>query len=67
MDKVYKKVEIVGVSAVSFEDAIKDAVARASKSLHALAWFDVVEQHGKIVDGKVTEFQAVIKVAFRLD
>jgi len=67
MDKVYKKVEIVGVSEVSFEDAIKDAVARASKSLHGLAWFDVIEQHGRIVDNKVTEFQAVIKVAFRLD
>ena len=67
MGKVYKKIELVGISAKSFEDAISDAVSTASKSLHGLAWFDVVEQHGKIVDGKVAEFQVVVKVAFKID
>lgn len=67
MGKVYKKIELVGISTKSFEDAISDAVATASKSLHGLAWFDVVEQHGKILDGKVAEFQVVVKVAFKID
>ncbi len=67
MGKVYKKIELVGISAKSFEDAISDAVSTAAKSLHGLAWFDVVEQHGKIVDGKVAEFQVVVKVAFKID
>ncbi len=67
MERVYKKVELVGVSKTSYEDAIKDAISRASKTLHGLAWFDVMEQHGKIVDNAVTEFQVVLKVAFKLD
>jgi flavin-binding protein dodecin len=67
MGKVYKKIELVGISTKSFEDAINDAVTAASKTLHGLAWVDVVEQHGKIVDGKVAEFQVVVKVAFKID
>lgn len=67
MDKVYKKIEIVGISNKSFEDAITSAIEKASTTLHGLAWFEVIEQHGRIADGKIAEFQAVVKVAFRLD
>lgn len=67
MERVYKKIELVGISTKSFEDAITEAVAKASKTLHGLAWFDVIEQHGKIIDGKVAEFQVVLKVAFKVE
>jgi len=67
MDRVYKKIELIGISSVGFDDAVKKAVEKASSSLHGLAWFEVVEQRGHIENGKVTEFQAVIKVAFKLD
>ncbi|MEK6759919.1 MAG: dodecin [Deltaproteobacteria bacterium] len=67
MERVYKKLELVGVSAKSFEDAIANAVEKASKSLHGLAWFEVTEQHGKVSEGKITEFQVVLKVAFKVD
>lgn len=67
MDWVYKKLELVGVSDKSFEDAIRNAIEKATKTVHGLAWFEVTEQHGKIMDGKVTEFQAVVKVAFKVD
>lgn len=67
MDRVYKKIEIVGISHSSFEEAVRNAVEKAAKSLHALAWFEVMEQHGRIQDGKITEFQAVVKIAFKLD
>lgn len=67
MERVYKKIELVGISSKSFEDAINNAVEKASKSLHGLAWFEVTEQHGRIVDNKVTEYQAVIKAAFKVD
>jgi len=67
MEKVYKKVELVGVSPKSFEDAVNNAVEKASKSLHGMAWFEVTEQHGRIAEGKVVEYQAVIKVAFKVD
>lgn len=67
MDRVYKKIELVGISTKSFEEAISNAIEKASKTLHGIAWFEVAEQHGKVTEGKVTEFQAVIKVAFKLD
>ena len=67
MAKVYKKIELVGVSEKSYEDAINKAVEKASKSLHGLAWFEVAEQHGRIADGKVVEFQVILKIAFKLD
>jgi flavin-binding protein dodecin len=67
MDRSYKKIELVGISTDSYEDAIKNAIAKASKSLHGLAWFEVTEQHGKIAEDKVAEFQVILKVAFKLD
>lgn len=67
MDRSYKKIELVGISSESYEEAIKNAVEKASKTLHGLAWFEVMEQHGRVVEGKVAEFQVVIKVAFKLD
>ncbi|MBI2412004.1 MAG: dodecin domain-containing protein [Deltaproteobacteria bacterium] len=67
MERVYKKLELVGISEKSFEDAIRNAIEKATKTVHGLAWFEVTEQHGKITDGKITEFQAVIKAAFKVD
>jgi flavin-binding protein dodecin len=67
MERVYKKIELVGVSSKSYEDAISKAVEKAAKSIHGMAWFEVTEQHGHIADGKVTEYQAVVKVAFKVD
>jgi flavin-binding protein dodecin len=67
MGKVYKKIELVGTSAESFEDAIRTAVERASKTLKHLLWFEVKELRGSIRDGKVSEFQVVLQVAFRVE
>lgn len=67
MERVYKKIELVGISPTSYEEAIANAVERAGKTLHGLAWFEVTEQHGRIVDGKVAEYQVVLKVAFKMD
>jgi len=67
MEKAFKRIELVGISEKSFEDAVKSAIERASRTIHGLAWFEVSEQHGKIVDGRVTEFQVILKAAFRLD
>lgn len=67
MERTYKKIELVGVSSKSYEDAICNAIAKASKTLHGLAWFEVTEQHGRVAEGKVAEYQVVLKVAFKLD
>jgi dodecin len=66
-DRVYKKVEIIGTSKKSIEDAIQTAVARAHTSLEKLSWFEVGEVRGHVgEDGTVTEYQVVLKAAFQL-
>lgn len=67
METVYKLVEIVGTSKKSFADAVAHGVKRASKSLHNLEWFEVTEMRGRIKDGEVAQYQAKIKIGFRLD
>ena len=66
-DHVYKMIDLVGSSKASIEDAIDNALARASKTMHHLDWFQVAETRGHIVDGKVGHYQVVLKVGFRLD
>ena len=67
MERTYKKIELVGISNKSYEDAIQNAISKAAKTLKGISWFDVIEQHGKVVDDQVAEYQVVIKVAFKLD
>jgi len=65
--RIYKKVEIIGTSEKSVEEAIQSAVDRAKSSLEKLSWFEVQEVRGHIGDdGKVTEYQVVLKIAFEL-
>jgi len=65
--RTYKKVEVIGISSAGVEAAIQQAVTRAQKSLEKLSWFEVQEVRGHIGDdGKVNEYQVVIKVAFEL-
>ena len=66
-DHVYKIIQLAGSSPDSIEDAIQNAVSRASQSLHALRWFEVVETRGHIEGGKVAHYQVVIKVGFSLE
>jgi flavin-binding protein dodecin len=64
--KTYKLIELVGVSEISTEDAIRRAISQASQTLKGLAWYQVTETRGLIQEGKVTEFQVTLKVGFRI-
>ena len=66
-DKVYKKIRVVGCSKKGFKDAVELAVEKAGKSVHGMAWFEVVEARGAIADGKVCEWQATLDVALKVD
>jgi len=66
-DHVYKKIEIVGSSTKGTDDAIEQAIAKASESLHNMDWFEVLDTRGHIVDGKVAHYQVTVKIGFRLD
>ncbi len=61
MGKTFKMIEIVGTSSESHDDAIKKAVGEASKSLKGLSWFEVVQMRGGIKEGKVEEYQVILK------
>lgn len=67
MAGTYKKVEIVGTSPVSFAEAVKSAVEEAGKTVRHMDWFEVVEERGRIHDGKVAEFQVTIRIGFKLE
>jgi dodecin len=62
----YKKVEIVGSSPISSDEAINNALAECAKSIRNLEWFEVVETRGHIDNGKVGHYQVTLKVGFRI-
>lgn len=65
-DKTYKIIELVGVSEESIQQAIRNAVTRASESLKGLDWFEMIGVRGLVKDGKVSQFQVTVKVGFRI-
>jgi flavin-binding protein dodecin len=50
---VYRIIEVAGSSEKRIEDAIQNAVGRASRTLRQVGWFDVVETRGHVENGKV--------------
>ena len=66
-ESVYKIIELVGSSEVSWEDAAKKAVDTASKSLRELRIAEIVQQDLKVENGKVTAFRVRIKLSFKYE
>jgi flavin-binding protein dodecin len=67
MAGIYKMIEVVGTSPVSFAEAVKSGIEEAGKSVHHMNWFEVVEMRGAIKDGKAAEFQVTLKIGFRVE
>jgi flavin-binding protein dodecin len=66
-DNTYRVTEIVGTSPESVQQAIRNGVARASKTLRNLDWFEATEIRGQIENGEIKHFQVTMKVGFRLE
>lgn len=65
-NRVYRKIEIIGISSASIEGAIQAGVNHAHESMEKVSWFEVQEIRGHIdEDGKVAEYQVVMKIAFQ--
>ncbi len=64
---VYKKIELVGSSPVSSDDAIRNALERAAKTLKNLDWFEVTETRGHLENGKIAHWQVGVKVGMRVE
>lgn len=66
-NRTYGVSEIVGTSTDSIQQAIRNGVARASRTVRNLDWFEVGEIRGHIEDGQVAHFQVQMKVGFRIE
>jgi hypothetical protein len=65
-DKTYKIIEVVGVSNEGIQEAVRNAVAKASQTLRNIDWFEVSNIRGAVHDGK-PEFQVEVRIGFRLE
>ncbi len=64
---VYKTIELVGTSPSGVEAAVQQALARASKTVRSMRWFQVIETRGHIENGEVAHWQVCLKVGFTLE
>ena len=63
----YKVIELVGTSHNSSDEAIRNAIAKASQTIKNMDWFEVAEIRGHIENNAVAHYQVTIKVGFRIE
>jgi flavin-binding protein dodecin len=66
-EHVYRIIEVAGSSEKSVDDAIRNAITRAARTLRQVGWFEVIQTRGDVADGKVAHFQVILKVGFTLE
>ena len=66
-DHVYRIIQVAGSSEKSIEDAIQNAIGRASRTLRQVGWFEVTETRGHVENGRVAHYQVALKVGFTLE
>lgn len=66
-DHIYKKIELVGSSTKSIEDAVENAVARAAQEHSHPRWLEVIETRAHLENGKITHWQVTVKIGITLD
>lgn len=66
-EHVYKSVELTGSSTSGIEDAVSNAIAKASETVRNIQWFEVTETRGHVVEGKVAHWQVTVKLGFTLE
>jgi len=64
---VWKIIEIVGESPDGFADAARNAIAEAGKTVKQMQWFEVVSLRGTVQNDKVSKFQAIVKIGFKVE
>ncbi len=66
-DHIYKIIEITGTSDKGSDEAVRNAIARASKSVRHMRWFEVLENRGTIKKDQVESWQVTLKIGFSLE
>jgi flavin-binding protein dodecin len=63
-DGAVKVIEIIGISSKSFDDAIQQALIKASKSVKGITGFEVMKHMASVEDGKIKQYKVNLKLAF---
>jgi len=66
-NSVFKKIQVVGTSPISYAEATANAVAKVAQTEKNLSWFEVAELRGAIRDGKVQEYQVTLNIGAKLE
>ena len=66
-NSVYKKIEIVGTSSKSQEDAIESAIAKAAETVHNMRWFKITDTRGYIEDNQLAYYQVTLNIGFTVE
>jgi dodecin len=66
-DHTYKIIELVGSSENGIDDAIQNAISRASKTIREMKWFEVTQTRGHVENGSVRHYQVILRVGFTLE
>ena len=66
-DHVYRVTEIVGTSPDGIDQAVRNGIERATRTLRHLDWFEVQDIRGQLVDGAVAHWQVTVKLGFRME
>ncbi|MGI8577825.1 MAG: dodecin [Nocardioidaceae bacterium] len=66
-NRTYRVTEVVGTSPDGIDDAIRNAISRASRTLRHLDWFEVTQVRGQVLGDQVEHFQVGLKLGFRLE
>lgn len=66
-DHVYKIIELTGSSAISIEDAVQKAVAKAAETVRSMRWLQITETRGHIENNKIAHWQVTVKIGFTLE
>jgi len=67
MDHIYKKIELVGTSQTSIEEAVNNAVAKAAESVRNIRWVEILETRCHVENQKIVYWQVSVKIGFTLD
>lgn len=66
-DHIYRITEVVGSSSESVQGAIDAGIARVSRTVRNVEWFEATEIRGRVEDGQIVAYQVSLKVGFRLE
>ena len=64
---VYKYIHIVGTSPNGIDEAVKDAINEAAKTVNNIEWAELGRVTYRIIENRIQEFQAEVKIGFKID